>query len=54
MPHATAALCIGGMVVARTVVNPAVAEELREACTFVALGLGGWTKHRKAKNRKSS
>jgi hypothetical protein len=26
---------------------------LREACTSVALGLGGWGKHSKAKNRKS-
>jgi TetR/AcrR family transcriptional repressor of nem operon len=51
--QATAALCIGGMIVARTVVNPAVADELREACTSVALGLGGWGKHSKAKNRKS-
>jgi TetR/AcrR family transcriptional repressor of nem operon len=50
--QATAALCIGGMIVARTVVNPAVADELREACTSVALGLGGWT-HSKAKHRKS-
>src|SRR6202048_3856549 len=45
--QATAALCIGGMVVARTVVNRDVADELREACTSVALGLGGWDRHRK-------
>jgi TetR/AcrR family transcriptional repressor of nem operon len=50
--QATAALCIGGMVVARTVVDRAVADELREACTSVALGLGGWGKHRKSKNGK--
>src|ERR1700726_2996004 len=35
--QATAALCIGGMVVARTVVDRAVADELREACMSVAL-----------------
>jgi TetR/AcrR family transcriptional regulator, transcriptional repressor for nem operon len=52
--QATAALCIGGMVVARTVVNRAVADELREACMAVALGLGGWDKHRKSGNGKSS
>jgi AcrR family transcriptional regulator len=52
--QATAALCIGGMVVARTVVNRAVADELREACMAVALGLGGWDKHRKSANGKSS
>ena len=51
--QATAALCIGGMVVARTVVDRAVADELREACTSVALGLGGWGKHRKSKNGKT-
>jgi hypothetical protein len=51
--QATAALCIGGMVVARTVVDRAVADELREACTSVALGLGGWDKHRKSKNGRT-
>jgi AcrR family transcriptional regulator len=51
--QATAALCIGGMVVARTVVNPAVADRLRAACTSVALGLGGWDKHSKSKNEKT-
>jgi TetR/AcrR family transcriptional repressor of nem operon len=40
--QATAAMCIGGMIVARTVVNPAVADELRDACMKVALNLGGW------------
>jgi TetR/AcrR family transcriptional repressor of nem operon len=51
--QATAALCIGGMVVARTVVDRNVADELREACTTVALGLGGWDKHSTIKNGKS-
>lgn len=40
--QAIAALCVGGMVVARSVIDPAVADELRDACMAVALGLGGW------------
>jgi TetR/AcrR family transcriptional regulator, transcriptional repressor for nem operon len=51
--QATAALCIGGMIVARTVVNPAVADELREACMSVALRMGGWDKRRNSKKGKS-
>ena len=51
--QATAALCIGGMVVARAVVDGAVADELREACMTVALGLGGWDEHSKSRNGKS-
>jgi TetR/AcrR family transcriptional repressor of nem operon len=39
-----AALAIGGMVVARTMVDRALADELRAACTAVALNLGGWKK----------
>jgi TetR/AcrR family transcriptional repressor of nem operon len=45
-----AALSIGGMVVARTMVDRSLADELRAACTSVALELGGWSKKRKAKN----
>lgn len=37
-----AALSIGGMIVARTLVDRAAADELRAACLDVALGLGGW------------
>ena len=37
-----AALCVGGMVVARSLVDPALADELRNACMAVALDLGGW------------
>jgi TetR/AcrR family transcriptional repressor of nem operon len=48
--QATAALCIGGMVVARTVVDRAVADELREACMSVALQMGGWEKRGKTRN----
>ena len=40
--QAIAALCVGGMVVARAVVNRAVADELRDACMAIALKLGGW------------
>jgi len=51
--QAIAALCVGGMVVARAMVNRAVADELREACMAVALELGGWDKESKSKARKS-
>ena len=40
--QAIAALCVGGMVVARSVVDRAVADELRNACMTIALKLGGW------------
>lgn len=39
---AIAALCVGGMVVARSVVNKRLADELRDACLGVALEFGGW------------
>jgi AcrR family transcriptional regulator len=39
---AIAALCVGGMVVARAMNDRAVADELRDACLSVALELGGW------------
>jgi TetR/AcrR family transcriptional regulator, transcriptional repressor for nem operon len=45
-----AALSIGGMVVARTMVDRSLADELRAACTSVALELGGWSKKGKSKN----
>lgn len=40
--QAVAALCVGGMVVARAMANRMVADELRHACMSVALDLGGW------------
>ena len=49
-----AALSIGGMVVARTMVDRALADELRAACTSVALELGGWSKKRRSKNRRAT
>src|SRR5271169_832213 len=42
--QAIAALCVGGMVVARALENRAHGDELREACMSVALELGGWEK----------
>jgi AcrR family transcriptional regulator len=44
--QATAALCVGGMVVARAMNNREAADELRDACMAVALQLGGWNKKR--------
>ena len=41
--QAIAALSIGGMIVARTIADRALADELRNACMTVALHLGGWT-----------
>ena len=49
-----AALAIGGMIVARTMVDRALADELRAACTTVALNLGGWDRRSKSKNLKST
>jgi hypothetical protein len=40
--QAIATMCIGGMIVARTMVDRAGANELRCACTDMALELGGW------------
>jgi AcrR family transcriptional regulator len=40
---AIAALCIGGMVVARASGNLAIAEEVRKAALVTALRLGGWS-----------
>jgi TetR/AcrR family transcriptional regulator, transcriptional repressor for nem operon len=48
-----AALSIGGMVVSRTMVDRALADELRAACIAVALDLGGWDKKSKSPNGKS-
>jgi AcrR family transcriptional regulator len=41
--QAMAALCVGGMVVARAIEDRALADELRDACMGVALELGGWS-----------
>lgn len=42
-----AALCIGGMVIARSVNDRNLSEQLREAATTIALELGGWSKKSK-------
>jgi TetR/AcrR family transcriptional regulator, transcriptional repressor for nem operon len=42
--QAVAALCVGGMVVARALDDRHMADELRSACMSVALRLGGWQK----------
>jgi len=48
--QAIAALCVGGMVVARAMADRGHADELRDACMSVALELGGWANGRKSKN----
>jgi TetR/AcrR family transcriptional regulator, transcriptional repressor for nem operon len=49
--QAIAALCVGGMVVARSMADRERADELRDACRAIALRLGGWgSKRNKAKN----
>jgi TetR/AcrR family transcriptional regulator, transcriptional repressor for nem operon len=45
--EAIAALCIGGMVVARAMDNRQMADCLREDCMRVALALGGWVRNGK-------
>ena len=47
--QAIAALSVGGMVVARAIVDRAVADELRAACASVALELGRWDKEGNSK-----
>lgn len=39
---AVAALCVGGMVLARAVDDPRLADDLREAARTLALATGGW------------
>jgi len=48
--RAIAALCVGGMVVARSVMDRELADELRDGCMSVALRLGGWDKASKLKH----
>src|SRR5437763_1733453 len=42
--RAIAALCVGGMVAARSLADPTLANELRDACMTMALQLGNWDK----------
>jgi TetR/AcrR family transcriptional regulator, transcriptional repressor for nem operon len=48
--RAIAALCVGGMVVARSVMDRELADELRDGCMSIALSLGGWDKAPKLKH----
>ncbi len=48
--QAIAALCVGGMVVARAMADRDYADELLDACMSVALEVGGWASGRKSKN----
>jgi TetR/AcrR family transcriptional repressor of nem operon len=52
--HAIAALCVGGMVVARAMHDRAHADQLRGACMSVALELGGWKQAGDKLNGKSA
>jgi TetR/AcrR family transcriptional repressor of nem operon len=47
--QAIAALCVGGMVVARAMDNRVSADALRDACMEVALAIGGWDGKKPAK-----
>lgn len=40
--QATAAMCVGGMIVARAMADRGLADQLRDDCMAVALQLGGW------------
>jgi TetR/AcrR family transcriptional repressor of nem operon len=40
-----AAMCIGGMIVARTILDRALADELRASCLAIARGVAGWKSH---------
>ena len=51
--QAIAALSIGGMVVARTLVDRRLADELRASCIAAAMELGGWGKTRQSNRKKS-
>ena len=48
--HAMAALCVGGMIVARAVADRRLADNLRDACMTVALQLGGWATKKRSAN----
>jgi AcrR family transcriptional regulator len=48
--QATAALCVGGMVVARAMQDRELADDLRECCMAVAFELGGWESVKSAEN----
>src|SRR5258708_5256526 len=49
LAQSIAALSIGGMIIARTIEDRILADQLLTACTNVALDIGGWSGKRKAK-----
>ena len=51
--RAIAALCVGGMVLARSIGDRALADELREAAMDIALSLGQWP-HQTSERRDGS
>ena len=52
--QAAAALCVGGMVVARAMENRVAADSLRDACMAVAFQLGGWRQKAAKKGRRAA
>ncbi len=50
--QAIAALCVGGMVVARAMVDRTLADELRDGCMAVALELGGLGQRQQVERRE--
>lgn len=52
--QAAAALCIGGLVVARALSDSAAADDLREACMSSALELGGWRSRKRTVRRRAA
>jgi TetR/AcrR family transcriptional regulator, transcriptional repressor for nem operon len=52
--QAIAALSIGGMVVARTLVGRAHADKLRSACLAAAFELGGWERKTETRKKKGN
>ena len=49
--HAMAALCVGGMVIARAVADRRLTDNLRDACLTVALQLGNWPNKKHSPSR---
>jgi hypothetical protein len=51
--RAIAALSVGGMVLARSMDDRTLADEVRDACISVALKLGGWENESRAEGANS-
>jgi len=52
--RAIAALCVGGMVLARSIEDCVLADELRDAAADVALSLGRWPRSTSDEVRRSA